>query len=256
MQNRTKAEKIKTAVWLVLGLAMLVYYIISGIFAGFRISMLGIWALGGVVCLVAAALTARYGRLPLPGWLFRAGCVLLAFVAALSLVIEVGVVSGMGAKGEDGLDYIVVLGAHLRGDRPSNALLWRIDAAEDYLRKNPDTRAILSGGQGADEEISEAQCMYNVLTERGIDGGRLILEDQSRDTNENIRNSLALMEEDATFAVVTNNFHVFRAVMLAETQSGRDVSGIASPYKNTLVIHYMIREIPGMISEVYEGNIQ
>ena len=149
MQNRTKAEKIKTTVWLVLGLAMLVYYIISGIFAGFRISMLGIWALGGVVCLVAAALTARYGRLPLPGWLFRAGCVLLAFVAALSLVIEVGVVSGMGAKGEDGLDYIVVLGAHLRGDRPSNALLWRIDAAEDYLRKNPDTRAILSGGQGA-----------------------------------------------------------------------------------------------------------
>ena len=148
------------------------------------------------------------------------------------------------------------LGANGRGHRPSNALLWRIDAAEDYLRENPDTRAILSGGQGADEAISEAQCMYNVLTERGIDGGRLILEDRSRDTNENIRNSLALMEEDATFAVVTNNFHVFRAVMLAETQSGRDVSGIASPYKNTLVIHYMIREIPGMISEVYEGNIQ
>ena len=73
MQSHTKAKKIKTAVWLVLGLAMLVYYIISGIFAGFRISMLGIWALGGVVCLVAAALTARYGRLPLPGWLIRAG---------------------------------------------------------------------------------------------------------------------------------------------------------------------------------------
>ena len=129
MQSHTKAKKIKTAIWLVLGLAMLVYYIISGIFAGFRISLLGIWALGGAVCLVAAALTARCGRLPLPGWLFRAGCVLLAFVAALSLVIEAGVVSMMGAKGEAGLDYIVVLGAHLRGDRPSNALVWRIDAA-------------------------------------------------------------------------------------------------------------------------------
>ena len=256
MQSRTKAQKIKTAVWLVLGLVLLLYYIISGIFAGFRISMLGIWALGGVFCLAAAALTARYGRLPLPGWLFRAGCVLLAFVAALSLVIEAGVVSMMGAKGEAGLDYIVVLGAHLRGDRPSNALLWRIDAAEDYLRQNPDTRAILSGGQGSDEAISEAQCMYNVLTERGIDGTRLILEDKSRDTNENIRNSLALMEEDATFGIVTNNFHVFRAVMLAETQSGKKVFGIASPYKNTLVIHYMLREIPGMISEVYEGNIK
>ena len=224
MQSHTKAKKIKTAVWLVLGLAMLVYYIISGIFAGFRISLLGIWALGGAVCLVAAALTARCGRLPLPGWLFRAGCVLLAFVTALSLVIEAGVVSMMGAKGEAGLDYIVVLGAHLRGDRPSNALLWRIDAAEDYLRANPGTRAVLSGGQGADELISEAQCMYNVLTARGIDGGRLLLEDKSRDTNENIRNSLALMEEDATFAVVTNNFHVFRAVKLAGTLSGRDVT--------------------------------
>ena len=197
MQNRTKTQKVKTAIWLVLGLVMLVYYIVSGIFAGFRISLLGIWAIGGVFCLLCAALTARYGRLPLPGWLFRTGCVLLAFVASLSLVIEAGVVSGMGAKGEDGLDYIVVLGAHLRGDRPSNALLWRIDAAEDYLRANPDTRAVLSGGQGADELISEAQCMYNVLTARGIDGARLLLEDRSRDTNENIRNSLALMEEDA-----------------------------------------------------------
>ena len=131
MQSHTKAKKIKTAVWLVLGLAMLVYYIISGIFAGFRISLLGIWALGGAVCLVAAALTARCGRLPLPGWLFRAGCVLLAFVAALSLVIEAGVVSMMGANGAAGLDYIVVLGAHLRGARPSSALLWRIAAAED-----------------------------------------------------------------------------------------------------------------------------
>ena len=74
MQNRTKTQKIKTAVWLVLGLAMLIYYIISGIFAGFRISLLGIWALGGVLCLVCAALTTRYGHLPLPGWLFRTGC--------------------------------------------------------------------------------------------------------------------------------------------------------------------------------------
>lgn len=256
MALHAKKAKGKTAVWLILGLAMLGYYFISGIFAGFRISMLGIWLLGGVVCLVCAALTARCGRLPLPGWLFRAACVLLAFVASLSLVIEVGVLSMMGASGAPGLDYIVVLGAHLRGDRPSNALVWRIDAAEDYLRANPGTRAILSGGQGADETISEAQCMYNVLTARGIDASRLILEDRSRDTNENIRNSLVLMEEDATFGIVTNNFHVFRAVMLAETQSGRTVSGIASPYKNTLVIHYMIREISGMISEVYEGNIR
>lgn len=255
MQRTTKKAKRKALPWLIGGLAMLLYYIVCGLFAGFRISLLGIWLIGGIVCLSCAALTARFGRLPLPRVLLRIGILLIAFVLSLCLVIEIGVISRMGAQGEPGLDYIVVLGAHLRGDRPSKALLWRIDAAEAYLQKNPQTRAILSGGQGADELISEAQCMYDVLTARGIAADRLILEDASRDTNENIRNSLALMEEDADFGIVTNNFHIFRAELLAKTQSGREVCGIASAYPNALLPHYMIREIPGVISEVLEGNL-
>lgn len=252
----TKKAKRKSLLWLMLGLILLLYYIGCGLFAGFRISLLCIWLIGGIVCLICAALTARFGRLPLPRILLRIGAVLIAFVLSLCLVIEVGIISGMGAQGEPELDYIIVLGAHLRGNRPSKALLWRIDAAETYLRKNPSTRAILSGGQGADEPISEAQCMYNVLTARGIAADRLILEDASRDTNENIRNSLALMEADADFGIVTNNFHIFRAVLLAEAQSNRQVCGIASSYPNALLLHYMIREIPGVISEVLEGNIR
>ena len=256
-ENKTteKAKWVKTAIWLLLGLAMLIYYVCSGLFAGFRISLLWIWALGGGVCLLFAALTHRYGKLPLPKLLFRIGLVLFCTVLALFLVAEGFIIAHMDDRGEPNLDYIIVLGAHLRGSAPSKALLWRIDAAEEYLSANPDTRAVLSGGQGRDEDISEAQCMFNVLTARGIAPERLILEAESTDTYENIRNSLELMEADASFGVVTNNFHVFRATKLAEKMAGKLASGIASPYKNALVFHYMVREFVSITVELLEGNI-
>ena len=250
-----KAKRVKTAVWCTLGLAMLIYYFCEALFAGFRISLLWIWALGGGICLLFAALTRKFGRLPLPKWLFRTGLALFCVVFALFLVAEGFVIAHMNDKGEQSLDYIVVLGAHLRGSTPSNALLWRIDAAEEYLAENPDTRAVLSGGQGHGEDISEAQCMYNVLTARGVAPERLILEAESTDTYENIRNSLKLMEADASFGIVTNNFHVFRATKLAEKMTGKPISGIASPYKNALVFHYMVREFVSITVELLEGNI-
>lgn len=240
---------------MLLGLAMLIYYFCEVLFAGFHISLLWIWALGSGICLLFAALTHKFGRLPLPKWLFRTGLALVCVVFALFLVAEGFVIAHMGDKGEPNLDYIVVLGAHLRGSTPSNALLWRIDAAEEYLAANPDTRAVLSGGQGHGEDISEAECMYNVLIARGVAPERLILEAESTDTYENIRNSLALMEADASFGIVTNNFHVFRATKLAEKMTGKPISGVASPYKNALVFHYMVREFVSITVELLEGNI-
>ncbi len=77
------------------------------------------------------------------------------------------------------LDYIIVLGAHVAGTRLSKALLERTRRALRYLEENPETRAVLSGGQGQGEQISEAEAMYRYLTEHGIDGSRLILEDTS-----------------------------------------------------------------------------
>ena len=88
------------------------------------------------------------------------------------------------------LDYIIVLGAHVAGTRLSKALLERTRRALRYLEENPETRAVLSGGQGQGEQISEAEAMYRYLTEHGIDGSRLILEDRSTNTKENLDFSL------------------------------------------------------------------
>lgn len=254
MEKKTKTKK---NIWLLLGIAFIAYYVIEALFVGFTFSLLWLWGAAGAVCLICAALTAKHGKLPLPKWLFRAICVILALVFAVFAVLEGFILSQMDAKGEDGLNYIVVLGARVnKNGVPSKPLYWRIDAAEEYLRANPDTVAILSGGKGADEPMSEAQCMFDTLVTRGIDESRLLMEDKSTSTNENIRYSLALMEEDATFGVVTNNFHVFRAVRIAEEVSGRAVSGIASQYLDALLIHYMAREAVGIAKDILEGNMQ
>ncbi len=113
-------------------------------------------------------------------------------------------------KARENLDYIIVLGAHVDGTRMTLALLERTRRALLYLEENPGTRAVLSGGMGDGERISEAEAMYRYLTEHGIDGGRLIREERSTNTKENLDYSLELIgSTEPAIGVVTNNFHVF-----------------------------------------------
>lgn len=97
------------------------------------------------------------------------------------------VLSAMKGKGRENLDYVVVLGAHVKGELPSKALLKRLEAALDYGEKNPETKLVLSGGQGFGENITEALCMKRYLVKNGISSDRLILEEKSTDTRENLK---------------------------------------------------------------------
>ena len=145
-------------------------------------------------------------------------------------------------------DYIVVLGAAVHGTVPSLSLSERIQAAYEYLVANPDTIAILTGGQGRGEEITEAACMYRELTAMGIDGSRLLLEETSASTIENLRNALDIIEHTSgirpkTLGIVSSEYHLFRAGLFAK-ELGLDAFGI--PAKTswiTLRINYTLREI-------------
>lgn len=247
----------KAWAWLISGVIFLGYFFIESLFIGINFhSLLWCWAVGGAICIFLALVTFRYGRLPVPKWLFVTVVILISVILAFFCFIETLIISHMWSVGESGLDYIIVLGAKVnRNEVPSKPLYWRIDAAEKYLKENPDTIAILSGGQGADEPISEALCMFNELTKRGINADRLILESESSDTNQNIRNSLKLMPSDAEFGIVSNNFHIYRAVQISEKISGKKVSGIASQYKDALIVHYMAREAVGIFADVLDGNM-
>jgi uncharacterized SAM-binding protein YcdF (DUF218 family) len=164
----------------------------------------------------------------------------------------------MASKPEKNLDYIIVLGAQVRGDKPSKSLYRRIEVAAQYLKDNPETVAIVSGGMGNGENISEAQCMYEYLIDMGIDGDRIILEDKSTSTEENIDFSMKIIKElshkDAKVGIITNNFHIFRAKCICQKQ-GLQVVGIPAKSDEILLLNYMVREAFGLVEHKLRGII-
>lgn len=127
---------------------------------------------------------------------------------------------------------IVVLGAGVYGERPSATLISRLDAAYSYLQTSPDCIAVLSGGQGPGEDITEALAMQRYLTAKGIDPQRLLLETQSTSTWENLLYTQEILRknglEEQTVGIVSNTFHLYRAQFLAQ-QAGMDVMTISAP---------------------------
>ncbi|MFJ7727644.1 YdcF family protein [Neobacillus sp. NPDC097160] len=133
-------------------------------------------------------------------------------------------------------DYVIVLGARVKGSVPSLAFASRITAAAVYLKENSHTIVIASGGKGSGEDISEAETIKRELVKQGISENRIILEDRSTDTYENIEFSKKLIPSDAKIGlVVTNNFHLYRAISIARDR-GLDVQGLPAktPWKAVL----------------------
>lgn len=147
---------------------------------------------------------------------------------------------------------VIVLGCKVNPNGPSLSLLKRLEAAYDYLRENPELYCVLSGGQGSDEPMSEAQAMYDWLTERGIDKKRLYLEDKSKSTYENLAFSKEIIKKEAlpeTVTIITNDFHQYRAQKIAERYY-REVYGISGDTPLYLLPMYYIRELGGIFVEL------
>ena len=180
--------------------------------------------------------------------------VLTAFAAVLfilALIISVFMIKAANNKPENP-SVLVVLGCRVKGEAPSLMLEKRINAAYGYLAENPDTVAVLSGGQGSDELISEAECMYRELVKKGISPERLILEDKSVNTRENIRNSFRIIEEKGIageITVVTNEFHQYRAKLIARKE-GKEVTAVTADTMIFLLPTYWVRDCLGCTYEI------
>ena len=144
--------------------------------------------------------------------------------------LEVLIVKSSFTDKNPGRSYIVVLGAAVHGDGPSLSLTHRLQGTLDYLNRYPDSIAIVSGGQGEGENISEAECMRNWLIEKGIDAGRVIPEDQSTSTMENLSFSKKIILSrggDLTdTAVLSSCYHLYRAKAIARSL-GYEPAGVA-----------------------------
>ena len=234
------------------GLGCLAYWLLIGLTARFGLDMHWMWLVAGGA-LIAAGLLCRCR---LSKWLRIAWRSLLCAGIALVICVEACVISGMNAVPPEGLDYLIVLGAKVEADgSPSKALQRRINAAAEYLADNPQTIAIASGGQGADEPTSEAECIRSGLTARGIDASRILPEDRSTTTAENMAFSMAMMEEGASVGIVTNNYHVYRAVLLAKRAGMENAHGLAAEYTGFTLLHYMLRDGACLIADRLLGNL-
>ncbi len=170
-------------------------------------------------------------------------CVGLVFFA----VLEAIVISSAHTDKDPEAPYLIVLGAGVNGSEPSLSLMYRLEAAKDYLDKYPESKAIVSGGQGAGENISEAECMRQWLANNGISKDRIIMEDKSTSTYENLRNSLEIIKDSggdttAKVAVLSQEYHLYRAKFYA-SELGANVVGVAANTGNkAMMVSYTMRE--------------
>ena len=148
-------------------------------------------------------------------------------------------------------EYVIVLGAGVHGNTPSLSLRSRIDAAYQYLSEHPDAVAVVSGGKGSGENISEAQCMCDHLVAKGIAPDRIWMEDKSTSTRENLHYSLALIENRTgsppeSINILSNEFHLLRATLMAK-EEGVTAYGIpARTPLRLLFVTYFLREIAAL----------
>lgn len=139
--------------------------------------------------------------------------------------------------------YLIVLGAKVKpGGIPSLSLQYRLDVALDYLKENPHTKVIVSGGQGPDEEQTEASFMRDYLIANGIEKNRIITEEQSTSTYENLYYSFALLPEtEQAVTIVSNDFHLRRATYIAN-ELGYETDVIVASTPKSVEIKLNIRE--------------
>ena len=247
-----RIDKIKSVFFITLAVLSLAYYGLCLLYAWAGVSWLWIWPLLSGFCLIRF-LMIRKG-IHVPKWLrICYGVLLILFVLAF-LIIEGNIISEMNAQAEPGLDYIITLGAAIRNGQPTTPLILRMNAALEYLENNPDTVCVASGGQGPAESSSEAACIAGYLTENGIDPSRILIEDQSRDTEENIANSFVMIPDGTSVGIVSNSFHLYRAELIAKLQ-GHTVLPVPAVTYPILGVHYTVREFFAVVEILLKNLI-
>ena len=160
--------------------------------------------------------------------------------------IEACVIREWQANTNSYVDYAIILGAGLDGDEISNTVKARLDTGYEYLVKNETVKVIVSGGQGEGELVSEAEAMGKYLIQKGLAGQRIIYEDKSTSTSQNIFFSKNIAYANAAtgepiLLIVTSDYHMLRAKLLCQ-QLNLNYYGLASPSPIMVRINYSIRE--------------
>lgn len=236
----------------ILGSLCVLYYVLVRLFFG-EIVSLWIWLFVGIaliekstVCiLVREYANERINKIVrILSDIYNGAFAVFLFTFICFLVF---VIHGMTEKHSGNelseCDACIVLGAAVYGEQPSPVLSQRIAAAYEFLVHNPNAVAVCTGGIGASAYISEAECIKRELIKKGIPEDRLIIENKSSTTVENMKLALALIPKKFdTIAVITSGFHASRAKLILSRFTNADVIGIPASGGGVLMPHYVFRE--------------
>lgn len=251
-----KEKKGLVRMWMFLGVILMAYFVGLISYAGFTNYFYFIWFIGGLGCFIFAWMAkVRFVKRFLPRWLKVVLGIVTGAGLVFFIVIEAFIFSGFYQTPSQEVDYLIVLGAHVRDGRPSNVLVKRLDAAYDYAVEHENVTIIVSGGQGSNETTTEASAMAAYLEGKGISRERIILEEKSTSTDENLSFSKEYVEDGGRVAVVSNNFHIFRAVNLARHRGYKEPQGLAAKDDIRTTPANLLREFFGVLKDWFCGNM-
>lgn len=240
-----------------IGCVSLAYFIFLITRLGFSNKFNYAWLGLAFVCAGLILLVRYYAvrkRIP-PKWVTIPVEILVGISFFLFILVETIIIHAGQSRPEQQADYLIVLGAKVNGTHPSLILGYRIEAAAEYLKENPGTMVVASGGKGNDEDISEAQCIYQELVRKGIAPDRILIEETSVNTKENLMNSAKLLDpEQDTVVLTTTDFHLFRALRLAKKCGYQHISGNPARSVWWLIPTNYTREFFAIIKELICGN--
>lgn len=219
-----------------LGIILVLQTIVVNLISGVRIAFSFPIAVLGIILIVYHYVKHRIEESEFLSKVFGIIKILLCILFLCFLGIETSIVS-YPKYSETKADYILVLGAGLTKEGKPNLILeGRLDAAIKCIEKNNAAYLVLSGGQGADEKIPESHAMSKYLQEKGIDKNRIIVEDKSRNTNQNFKYSKKKIEDYSkksldkiSVKIITTDFHAFRSSILAKRNGYVSFDSYSSP---------------------------
>jgi len=153
-------------------------------------------------------------------------------------------------------EYLIILGCHVTSENTSHLLSQRGLTAVSYLNRNPDTKAIVSGGKSPGENITEAEVLKKLLLDNNIGSKRIFSEDQSKNTLENLKFSDELYDlRDKNLMIVTSDYHIFRALSIAKKLEFTNVSALPSRTPRIILPALHIREYVSIVHNILFGRI-
>ena len=269
--------------WLLEGAALLclIYYVVIVVYSGFSTSFSLFWPILAALLIFLSLGIHIYRRRSdmIPLWIPVSIGTAFAACTLVFVITELLIGGSALTSKAQAADYVIVLGAKVQGTELSNSLKARLDRAIQYAEEYPNTVLVLSGGKGEGEEISEARVMYDYLLYNGVPAEKLLIEDQSSNTVENITFSRKVIERQEYYkaqaarahlmeqyrarseddmiriGVLTSNYHVFRAKAIAKKQEIWNPVGITASGDPVLSVHMWIREGFAVLKDKFMGRM-